>query len=123
MVPAYTTYCKTTSGSYTARAAGYANSSIIDDDDRSLQSLVTTQEMMNQAINMNNANVSHTNSSLTTLDSNQQSLNAKMNEMANQMMHSQRLSDGYRKAVPLPRVSRHRQSHSPVTVIDLASST
>ena len=85
MVPAYTTYCKT-SGSYTARAAGYANSSIIDDDDRSLQSLVQTQDMMNQAINLNNANVSNTNSSLSTLDSNQQSLNAKMNEMANQMM-------------------------------------
>ena len=34
-----------------------------------------------------------------------------------------RLSDGYRKAVPLPRVSGHRQSHSPVTVIDLACST
>ena len=34
-----------------------------------------------------------------------------------------RLSDGYRKAVPLPRVSSHRQSHSPVTVIDLASSS
>ena len=67
---------KATLGSYTARAAEYANSSIsnsnlIDDDDRSLQSLVETQEMMNQAINMNNANVSHTNSSLSRLDSNQ----------------------------------------------------
>ena len=34
-----------------------------------------------------------------------------------------RLPDGYCKAVPLPRVSRHRQSASPVTVIDIASST
>ena len=37
---------------------------------------------MNQAINMNNANVSCTNSSLSTLDNNQQTLNTKVNEMA-----------------------------------------
>ena len=37
---------------------------------------------MNQAITMNNANVSRTNSSLTTLDSNQKTLNTKVNEMA-----------------------------------------
>lgn len=81
MIKAYTTYCNT-SGNYTSYANGYVNN-VIDDDERSLQSLQTvTQELMNQAINMNNANVSRTNSSLSTLDSNQQTLNTKVNEMA-----------------------------------------